>query len=135
MNKKDAIKLIDEKIADIKAAIAETKTNDKISKATRGTKLYALSRERRTVQLIRDLIAAGGDKVILPDDSLNTFTLLTTLSSERVVRVGLEAAIGDDILDIARKYPNKSLAKITQQLQTKGMDVDEKTGKVIELKK
>jgi hypothetical protein len=135
MNKKDAIKLIDEKIADIKAAIAETKTNDKISKATRGTKLYALSRERRTVQLIRDLIVAGGDKVILPDDSLNTFTLLTTLSSERVVRVGLEAAIGDDILDIARKYPNKSLAKITQQLQTKGMDVDEKTGKVIELKK
>lgn len=135
MNKKDAIKLIDEKIVDIKAAIAETKTNDKISKATRGTKLYALSRERRTVQLIRDLVKAGGNKVILPDDSLNTFTLLTTFSSERVVRVGLEAAIGDDILDIARKYPNKSLAKITQQLQTKGMDVDEKTGKVIELKK
>ena len=135
MNKKDAIKLIDEKIVDIKAAIAETKTNTEISKSTRGTKLYALSRERRTIQLIRDLVEAGGDKVILPDDSLNTFTLLTTLSSERVVRVGLEAAIGDDILDIARKYPNKSLAKITQQLQTKGMDVDEKTGKVIELKK
>lgn len=135
MNKKDAIKLIDEKIADIKAAIAETKTNDKISKATRGTKLYALSRERRTVQLIRDLVEAGGDKVILPDDSLNTFTLLTTLSSERVVRVGLEAVVGDDILDIARKYPNKSLAKITQQLQTKGLDVDEKTGKVIARKK
>lgn len=135
MNKKDAIKLIDEKIADIKAAIAETKTSTEISKATRGTKLYALSRERRTIQLIRDLIAAGGDKVRLPDDSLSTFTLLTTLSSERVVRVGIEAVVGDDILDIARKYPNKSLAKITQQLRSKSMDVDEKTGKVIELKK
>lgn len=135
MNKKDAIKLIDEKIVDVKAIIASTKVDDKISKSTRGTKLYALSKERRTIQLIRDLIDAGGDKVILPEDSLNTFTLLTTLSSERVVRVGLEAEVGDDILELAKKYPNKSLAKITQQLQAKGLDIDEKTMKVIALKK
>ncbi len=135
MNKKDAIKLIDEKIVDVKATIAETKVSTEISKSTRGTKLYALSKERRTLQLLRDLIEAGGDKVLLPEDSLNTFTLLTTLSSERVVRVGLVAAVGDDVLELAKKYPNKSLAKITQQLQSKGLDIDEKTMKVVELKK
>lgn len=135
MNKKDAIKFIDEKIVDIKAVIAATKTSEEISKNTRGTKLYALSRERRTIQLIRDLIKAGGDKVILPEDSLNTFTLLTTLSSERVVRTGLDVEVGENILEVARKYPNKTLAKIEEQLGKKGLTVDPATGKIIELKK
>lgn len=132
MNKKDAIKFIDEKIVDIKSVIAATKVDEKISKNTRGTKLYALSRERRTIQLIRDLIEAGGDKVILPEDSLNTFTLLTTISSERVVRTGLEVEVGENILDVARRYPNKSIAKIEEQLDKKGLKVDLATNKIVE---
>lgn len=132
MNKKDAIKFIDEKIVDIKSVIAATKVDEKISKNTRGTKLYALSRERRTIQLIRDLIDAGGDKVILPEDSLNTFTLLTTISSERVVRTGLEVEVGENILDVARRYPNKTIAKIEEQLDKKGLKVDLATNKIVE---
>ena len=132
MNKKDAIKFIDEKIVDIKSVIAATKVDEKISKNTRGTKLYAFSRERRTIQLIRDLIEAGGDKVILPEDSLNTFTLLTTLSSERVVRTGLEVEVGENILDVARRYPNKTIAKIEEQLDKKGLKVDLATNKIVE---
>ena len=132
MNKKDAIKFIDEKIVDIKSVIAATKVDEKISKNTRGTKLYALSRERRTIQLIRDLIEAGGDKVILPEDSLNTFTLLTTLSSERVVRTGLEVEVGENILVVARRYPNKTIAKIEEQLDKKGLKVDVSTNKIVE---
>jgi hypothetical protein len=132
MNKKDAIKFIDEKIVDIKSVIAATKVDEKISKNTRGTKLYALSRERRTIQLIRDLIEAGGDKVILPEDSLNTFTLLTTISSERVVRTGLEVEVGENILDVARRYPNKTIAKIEEQLDKKGLKVDLATSKIVE---
>lgn len=132
MNKKDAIKFIDEKIVDIKSVIAATKVDEKISKNTRGTKLYALSRERRTIQLIRDLIEAGGDKVILPEDSLNTFTLLTTISSERVVRTGLEVEVGENILDVARRYPNKTVAKIEEQLDKKGLKVDLATNKIVE---
>lgn len=132
MNKKDAIKFIDEKIVDIKSVIAATKVDEKISKNTRGTKLYALSRERRTIQLIRDLIEAGGDKVILPEDSLNTFTLLTTISSERVVRTGLEVEVGENILDVARRYPNKTIAKIEEQLDKKGLKVDVSTNKIVE---
>lgn len=133
MNKKDAIKLIDEKIVDIKAAIAETKTSDKISKATRGTKLYALSRERRTIQLIRDLVEAGGDKMILPDDSLNTFTLITTLSSERVVRTSFVAEIGETLMDLCKRYPNKSINKIEEQLGRKGLKLDHSTMQVISM--
>lgn len=133
MNKKDAIKFIDEKIVDIKSVIAATKVDEKISKNTRGTKLYALSRERRTIQLIRDLIEAGGDKVILPEDSLNTFTLLTTISSERVVRTGLEVAVGENILDVARRYPNKTIAKIEEQLGKKGLKVDVATNKIVKI--
>lgn len=132
MNKKDAIKFIDEKIVDIKSVIAATKVDEKISKNTRGTKLYALSRERRTIQLIRDLIEAGGDKVILPEDSLNTFTLLTTISSERVVRTGLEVEVGENILNVARRYPNKTIAKIEEQLDKKGLKVDLATNKIVE---
>lgn len=133
MNKKDAIKFIDEKIVDIKSVIAATKVDEKISKNTRGTKLYALSRERRTIQLIRDLIEAGGDKVILPEDSLNTFTLLTTISSERVVRTGLEVEVGENILDVARRYPNKTIAKIEEQLGKKGLKVDVATNKIVKI--
>lgn len=133
MNKKDAIKFIDEKIVDIKSVIAATKVDEKISKNTRGTKLYALSRERRTIQLIRDLIEAGGDKVILPEDSLNTFTLLTTISSERVVRTGLEVEVGENILDVARRYPHKAIAKIEEQLAKKGLKVDLATNKIVKI--
>ena len=132
MNKKDAIKFIDEKIVDIKSVIAATKVDEKISKNTRGTKLYALSRERRTIQLIRDLIEAGGDKVILPADSLNTFTLLTTISSERVVRTGLEVEVGENILDVARRYPHRAITKIEEQLDKKGLKVDLATNKIVE---
>lgn len=134
MKKADAIKFIDEKIDDLKAEIAATKVSTEISKNTRGTKLYALSKERRVLQLLRDVIEAGGDKVILPEDSLNTFTLITTLSSERVVRTGFEASIGESLQVLVKRYPNKTMNKIEEQLAKKGLMLDLTTYTVIEKK-
>lgn len=135
MKKTDAIKFIDEKIEDLKHEIAVTKVNAKISKTTRGTKLYALSKERRVLQLLRDVIEAGGDKVILPEDSLNTFTLITTLSSERVVRTGFEAVVGESLQVLVKRYPNKTMNKIEEQLAKKGLMLDTTTYTVVEMQK
>lgn len=133
MNKKDAIKFIDEKIIDLKDEIAATKINGKISKSTRGTKLYGLSRERRILQLVRDLVEAGQDKMILPEDSLNTFTLITTLSSERVVRTSFEAEVGETLMDLAKRYPNKTINKIEEQLEKNGLKLDHSTMQVVQI--
>ena len=60
--------LCEEKIADLKAQITAMKTNESISKNTRGTQLYKLGRERRVLHLINSLITQVGDKVKFDED-------------------------------------------------------------------
>ena len=125
----DKIKLIDEKLDELKKSIAETKTSESISKNTRGTKLYALGRERRVLHLIRSLLENNDIK--LGADDMNTFVLLTTLASERAIQSSIEINEGDKILDVLQKYSDRKAVNIMKAAERKGLKTDYSTGTFI----
>ena len=120
--------LCEEKIADLKSQIATMKTNETLSKNTRGTQLYKLGRERRVLHLINSLITQLGDKVKFDKDDRDTLILITTLASERAVRSSIEVKEGDSILELLQKYADKK--DIQKKLQT----ACEKVGLVMNFK-
>lgn len=126
----DRVKLIDEKIAEIKATIATTKTSDAISKNTRSTKLYALGRERKVLHLIRSLMEKNPD-IELSDVDSNTFVMLTTLASERAPIASIEINEGDKILEVLQKYADRRTINIMKAAERKSLKVDYVTGTFI----
>lgn len=126
-------KLIEEKIDELKTTIANVKVNDTITKNTRGTQLYKLSRERRVLHLIASLIDKLGDDVTLSKDDMDTFILITTLTSERTVRSSIEVHEGDNILDLLQKYEDKKdlQRKLTAACEKAGLKLDYTAGIVV----
>lgn len=120
--------LVEEKIADLKSAIAAMKVNETLSKNTRGTQLYKLGRERRVLHLINSLITQLGDKIKLSEDDMDTFVLITTLSGERASRTSVEVHEGDSILELLQKYADK------KDIQKKIQTACEKVGLVMNFK-
>lgn len=129
MKKTQAIQLVAEKVDDLKTIIASLKTNDAISKNTRGTQLYARSRERRVLNLITSLIQQCGDEVKLSETDMDTFTLITTLSTERTVST-FEAKVGESFMDVMKRYPKRSIEKIEASLDKIGLRINPTTGLV-----
>lgn len=124
MKKNDAIKLIDERIVELKTVIAELKTSTAISKSTRGTQLYARGKERRVLELIRELCSHLTD-IKLSESTMNTFTLITTLNTERVKRTTVEVNEGDLVITLLKKYEN------VKNVYNKIMSAAEKNGLVL----
>lgn len=129
MKKTQAIQLVAGKIDDLKSVIASLKTNEAISKNTRGTQLYARSRERRVLNLITSLIQQCGDEVKLSETDLDTFTLITTLASERTVST-FEAKVGESFMDLVKRYPKRTMDKIESSLDKIGLRINPTTGLV-----
>lgn len=133
MNNVNYASLIDDKIRELKALIATTKTDDSLTKNTRGTKLYKLGRERRVLHLINSLVAQLGDKVKLAPEDTDTFVLITTLEGERANRSSVEVKENDSILELMQKYEDKKdlQAKLTKIAEKAGLKLDYKSGLVV----
>ena len=134
MKKQSTLKLIDEKINDVKKVIAATKISDEISKNTRSTKLYALGKERRVLHLLNSLIEQLPDDFKLNDDDNDTLVLLTTLSTERTVNTGYVPKEGDNILEVLEQYTYLNRKKLEERCGKYNLAPNYKTGKV-EIKK
>lgn len=130
--KSNRVQLIDDKLNELKAVIAETKTSDAISKNTRSTKLYALGRDRRILHLIRTLMEANPD-IVLGNADMDTFVLITTLASERTVAASVTVKEGDSILDLLQKYADKKdiSSKLNKACEKAGLKLDYASGKVV----
>lgn len=124
--------LCEEKIADLKSQIAAMKTNESISKNTRGTQLYKLGRDRRVLHLINSLLSQVGDKVKFDEADMDTFVLITTLSGERAERSSVEVKEGDSIQELLEKYQDKKdiLKKLQNACEKAGLVMNFKTGKL-----
>lgn len=118
------LSLIDEKIADITKQESVMKVRNitdptdptYISKNTRGTQLYHMGRDKRTLHLIRSLVEAAGEDVKLSADDMDTLVLITTLSSERSsTRYVIEA--GMKVIDVLMKYPNLNGKTLRERLE------------------
>lgn len=123
--------LVDEKINELKSIIATTKTNDDITKNTRGTKLYKLGRDRRILCLVKSLLSQCDESKLTEDDK-NTLTLLTTLETERTV-YKVEVQEGDSIMDLLQKYQDVKdiAAKIQKACERNGLKQDYATGTIV----
>lgn len=130
MKKVNYANMVQEKINDLKSQIATMKTNETLSKNTRGTQLYKLGRERRVLHLIASLLK---DDTKLEGDDLDTFVLITTLSSERAERSSVEVKEGDSILELMQKYEEKKdlQKKLVTACEKAGLKLDYTSGKVV----
>lgn len=126
MDKKTSISLVEGKINELTSVIATLKTNDAISKATRGTQLYARGRERRVLHLIKSLIEQAGENAKLNKDDQETFALITTLAEERVRYDAVEVNEGDDLMELLKRYESRKdiLKKLQAAAEKKGLKVD-----------
>ena len=122
--------MVQEKINDLKSQIAAIKTNETLSKNTRGTQLYKLGRDRRVLHLIASLLK---DDTKLEGDDLDTFVLITTLSSERAERTSIEVKEGDTILELMQKYEEKRdlQKKLIAACEKAGLKLDYTSGKLV----
>ena len=121
--------LVEEKISDLKSQIAAMKTNEAVSKNTRGTQLYKLGRDRRVLHLVNALLTQIED-VKLSEDDMDTFVLITTLSGERAVRSSVEVHEGDSIQELLEKYQDKKdiLKKLQNACEKANLVMNFKTG-------
>lgn len=126
------VQLIDEKLDELKSTIAATKTDGSISKTTRSTKLYALGKERRILHLVRSLIEAQPD-IKLSEDDMNTFTLITTLSTEKVRYDAIVVHEGDKIEALMDKYKERNdlYKKLQAACEKAGLKLDFASNTVI----
>lgn len=124
MKKSDALRMIDERIDDLKTIIATLKTSDTVSKKTRGTQLYARGKERRVLRLLASVITqTSGDGLKLTEEDLNTFVLLTTLSTERAKPTQVVVKEGDFLPALLQQYADvkKIYDKIMKSCAEQGL--------------
>lgn len=128
--------LCEEKINELKSSIAAMKTNTVLSKATRGTQLYKMGRERRVLHLVKSLVEQCGSELKLSEDDMDTFTLITTLISERTPRSSVECKEGDSITELLTKYTEVRdvYGKLTRYCESHGLVMDCANNKIVKAK-
>ena len=129
MEKKTLQSLVNERVEDLKVSITTTIASDTIAEATKGTKLYALRKERRVLQLINELVSQLPDEVKLSDAAHDTLVLITRLQDEKVKAAKFYVEEGENIVSIMERYPNrKNLMKsITEYCENNNLRLDTTT--------
>ena len=129
MEKKTLQSLVNERVEDLKVSITTTIASDTIAEATKGTKLYALRKERRVLQFINELVAQLPDEVKLSEDAQDTLVLITRLQDEKVKAAKFYVEEGENIVSIMERYPNrKNLMKsITEYCENNNLRLDTTT--------
>lgn len=129
MEKKTLQSLVNERVEDLKVSITTTIASDTIAEATKGTKLYALRKERRVLQFINELVSQLPDEVKLSEAAHDTLVLITRLQDEKVKAAKFYVEEGENIVSIMERYPNrKNLMKsITEYCKDNNLRLDTTT--------
>lgn len=129
MNKKEAIRLCQERINEVKQAVAILKTSDKKSASTQ---LYQKRKEIKSLTVISELLSLiTSDEVKLKSN--DDFISLTNLSAERKVYEAVVINEGDALLDILKKYADRKdiYNKVMNAAEKNGLVLDASTNKFI----
>ncbi|MBR3600222.1 MAG: hypothetical protein IKL53_10155 [Lachnospiraceae bacterium] len=113
--------------------ITATISSNELADATKGTKLYALRKERRVLQLISELVQQLPDGVVLSDDAYDTLILITRLQDEKVKAAKFYVEEGETIVSIMERYPNRRnlMKSITEYCENNGLRLDTATMVVV----
>lgn len=129
MNKKEAIRLCQERINEVKQAVAVLKTSDKKSASTQ---LYQKRKEIKSLTVISELLSLlTNDEVKLKSN--DDFISLTNLSAERKVYEAVVINEGDALLDILKKYADRKdiYNKVMNAAEKNGLVLDASTNKFV----
>ena len=126
MEKKTLQSLVNERVEDLKVSITTTIASDTIAEATKGTKLYALRKERRVLQFINELVSQLPDEVKLSEAAQDTLVLITRLQDEKVKAAKFYVEEGENIVAIMERYPNRRnlMKSITEYCENNGLRLD-----------
>ena len=129
MEKKTLQSLVNERVEDLKVSITTTINSDTIAEATKGTKLYALRKERRVLQFINELVSQLPDEVKLSEDAHDTLVLITRLQDEKVKAAKVYVDEGESIVSIMERYPNRKnlMRSITEYCENNKRRLDTTT--------
>ena len=129
MEKKTLQSLVNERVEDLKVSITTTIASDAIAEATKGTKLYALRKERRILQFVNELVSQLPDEVKLSESAQDTLVLITRLQDEKVKAAEFYVEEGENIVSIMERYPNRRnlMKSIVEYCEQNGMRLDTAT--------
>ena len=129
VQKKTVNAMVNERVEDLKVAIATTIASDTIAESTKGTKLYGMRKDRRVLQLINELVAQLPDDVALTDAAYETLVLITRLQDEKVKAAKFYVELGENIVSIMERYPNRRnlMKSITEYCEDNGLRLDTAT--------
>lgn len=94
--------LFADKVSELTDRINKLKTDDNISKNTRGTQLYAKKRERSTVQLLQTAFKQAKQLSLTEAEHEKLVSLLTLTSERSFSSVKIED--GDSVLKLMQEY-------------------------------
>lgn len=133
MKKETINELVNGRVEDLRSVITATISSNELADATKGTKLYALRKERRVLQLISELVQQLPDGVVLSDDAYDTLILITRLQDEKVKAAKFYVEEGETIVSIMERYPNRRnlMKSITEYCENNGLRLDTATMVVV----
>lgn len=120
MNKNTMVQAIVAKVNELDASIKAMQDNLELSQNTVRTQTYQRTHEMRNLLIIKTLLE-GKD---LEGDVMKWFESATTLTSVRKAKVTVEFHDGDDILEVADRYPNKSYKDLKDIMVKQGFHLD-----------
>lgn len=121
-------KMLEARVKELVAKIAEVSVDESIAKTTRGTKLYHLKSELKTLRLIGELLS---DADSLSKDALAQLNSLIKPADERQQKFYVEE--GEQLLDIMQRYPNKKnlITAINEYCGEHGLMLDASAMKIV----
>lgn len=126
--------LVSERVEDLRANIVTTINDDSIAESTKGSKLYALRKDKRILQLIGELVSQLPDDVKLSDGAYETLLLITRLQEEKARAGKFYVELGENIVSIMERYPNRRnlMKSITEYCDNNNMRLDSATMTIVE---
>lgn len=120
--------MMDARVKELVAKIAAVSTDETIAKTTRGTKLYHLKHELKTLRLINELLS---DAESLSKDAIEHLNGLIKPADERQQKFYVEE--GEQLLDIMQRYPNKKklIEAINEYCGEHGLMLDTTAMKIV----
>lgn len=125
---KKHVEMLDARVKELVAKIAEVSVDESIAKTTRGTKLYHLKHELKTLRLVNELLS-DADK--LSKDALEHLNGLIKPADERQQKFYVEE--GEQLLSIMQRYPNKKnlITAISEYCGEHGLKLDAAAMKIV----
>lgn len=120
LNKAFAVSSLNSRIDELDAMLSELKSSTTLSENTIRTQTHVKTHEKKLLTLQREFINnCDKDELELPDEMVEWFESVTTLTSKRVNPITLKE--GDDVIAYMQEHPEVKFDRIKKYLEKEGL--------------